>query len=99
MKEVEAAFSDLGSAPYGFCRRIERAETAGFSQVPCPVQDVPGLGRIARYGSSLFQEHVLMAPRPPLFTDFADPEPASMAPLRATHEVTRIRPDEYLIVS
>jgi hypothetical protein len=39
-----------------------------------------------------------MAPRPPLFTDFADAELGSMAPLLATHKVTRIRPDEYLVV-
>jgi hypothetical protein len=79
--------------------RAYRLLQAGFSQVPCVVQEVPGLGQIVRHGSSFFQEPVLMAPRPPLFTDFADPELASMVPLRATHKVTRIRPDEYLIVS
>jgi hypothetical protein len=83
----------------GGYHRVYRLLKAGFSQVPCVVQDAPGLGRIARYGSSLFHELVLMAPRPPLFTDFADPELGSLAPLRATHKVTRIRPDEYLIVS
>ncbi len=83
----------------GGYHRVYRLLQAGLSQVPYPVRDVPGLGQIARYGSSLFQEHVLMAPRPPLFTDFADRELASKAPLRATHKVTRIRPDEYLILS
>jgi hypothetical protein len=82
----------------GGYHRVYRLLQAGFSQVPCVVQDAPGLGQIARYGSFLFQEPVLMAPRPPLFTDFADPELGSMAPLRATHKVTRIRPDEYLVV-
>jgi hypothetical protein len=81
----------------GGYHRVYRLLKAGFSQVPCVVQDVPGLGQFARYGSSLFQEHVLMAPRPPLVTDFADPALASMAPLRAMHKITRIRPDEYLI--
>jgi hypothetical protein len=81
----------------GGYHRVYRLLKAGFSQVPCLVQDVPGLGQIARYGSPLSQEHVLMAPRPPLFTDFADPELASMVPLRAMHKITRIRPDEYLI--
>jgi hypothetical protein len=83
----------------GGYHRVYRLLQAGFSQVPCVVQDAPGLGQVARYGSSLFQEPVLMAPRPPLFTDFADPELGSMVPLRAMHKVTRIRPDEYLVAS
>jgi hypothetical protein len=83
----------------GGYHRVYRLLQAGFSQVPCVVQDAPGLGQVARYGSSLFQEPVLMARRPPLFTDFADPELGSMAPLRAMHKVTRIRPDEYLVAS
>jgi hypothetical protein len=83
----------------GGYHRVYRLSQMGFSQVPCLVQDAPGLEQIARHGSSLFQEGVLMAPRPPLFTDFADPELRSMAPLRATHKVTRIRPDEYLVAS
>ncbi len=79
--------------------RVYRLLQAGFLHVPCVVQDAPGLGQIARYGLSVFQEPVLMAPRPPLFTDFADPELGSVAPLRAMHKVTRIRPDEYLVAS
>ena len=78
--------------------RVYRLLKAGFSQVPCVVKDVPGLQEIVRYGSSLsFQAPVLMAPRPPLFPDFADPALASIAPLRVTRKVTRIRPDEYLV--
>jgi hypothetical protein len=65
--------------------------------VPCVVVDAPGFGYIARYGSAFFREPVVMAPRPPLFTDFADPELAIIAPLRAAHKVTRIRPDEYSV--
>jgi hypothetical protein len=72
---------------------------AGFAQVPCVVQDAPGFGYIGRYGSAFFQEPLLMAPRPPLFSDFADPELAIIAPLRAARKVTRIRPDEYLVAS
>ena len=83
----------------GGYHRVYRLLQAGFSQVPCLVQDVGGLAQVARSGSSLFQEPVLAAPRPPLVSDFADPELASTAPLRATHKVTRIRPDEYLVVS
>jgi hypothetical protein len=70
---------------------------AGFARVPCVVVDAPGFGYIARYGSAFFREPVVMAPRPPLFTDFADPELAIIAPLRAAHKVTRIRPDEYSV--
>ena len=80
--------------------RVYRLLQAGFSQLPCMVQDVPRLAEIGRYGSSLsFQEPVLMAPRPPLFPDFADPALGSIAPLRATRKITRLRPDEYLVPS
>jgi hypothetical protein len=79
--------------------RLYRLLQAGFAQVPCVVQDAPGLGQVARYGSPFFPEPVLMAPRPPLFTDFADPELGIIVPLRATRKVTRIRPDEYLVAS
>jgi hypothetical protein len=84
---------------YGGYHRVYRLLQAGFSQVPCVVQDVPGLGQIERHGSSSFQEPVLMSPRPPLFTDFADPELGSTAPLCPMRKVTRIRPDEHLVSS
>ncbi len=83
----------------GGYHRLYRLLQAGFAQVPCLVQDVPGLGPVARYGSPFFPEPVLMAPRPPLFTDFADPELGIIVPLRATRKVTRIRPDEYFVAS
>jgi hypothetical protein len=79
--------------------RVYRLMQAGFSHVPCVIRDAPGLTQIAPYGPRFFQEPVLMAPRPPLFADFADPELASIAPLRAMRKVIRIRPDEYLIAS
>jgi hypothetical protein len=80
----------------GGYHRLYRLLRAGFAQVPCVVQDVPGLGQVARHG---FPEPVLMAPRPPLFTDFVDPELGLIVPLRTTRKVTRIRPDEYLVAS
>jgi hypothetical protein len=79
--------------------RVYRLMQAGFSHVPCVVRDAPGFAQIAPYGPRFFQEPVLMAPRPPLFADFADPELAIVAPLRAMRKVIRIRPDEYLIAS
>lgn len=80
--------------------RVYRLLKAGFSKVPCVVQDAQRLAEIGRYGPSLlFPDPVLRAPRPPLFTDFADPELASIAPLRATRKITRLRPDEYLVPS
>jgi hypothetical protein len=83
----------------GGSHRLYRLLQAGFTQAPCVVEDSPGLGQIARYGSFFFPEPVLMAPRPPLFTHFADPELGIVAPLRARRKVTRIRPDEYSVVS
>jgi hypothetical protein len=83
----------------GGYHRLYRLLQAGFARVPCLVQDATGLAQVARYGSFLFPEPVLMAPRPPLFTDFADPELGIIVPLRAKRKVTRIRPDEYLVVS
>lgn len=79
--------------------RVYRLMQAGFSHVPCVIRDAPGLPQITLYGPRFFQEPVLMAPRPPLFADFADPELAIVAPLRAMRKVIRIRPDEYLIAS
>jgi hypothetical protein len=79
--------------------RLYRLMQAGFSHVPCVIRDAPGFAQIAPYGPRFFQEPVLMAPRPPLFADFADPELASIAPLRAMRKVIRIRPDEYLVAS
>lgn len=83
----------------GGYHRLYRLLQAGFARVPCVVQDAPELAQVARYGSFLFSEPILMAPRPPLFTDFADPELGIIAPLRSTRKVTRIRPDEYSVVS
>jgi hypothetical protein len=83
----------------GGYHRVYRLLRAGFSHVPCVVRDAPGFAQIAPYGPLFFQEPVLMAPRPPLFTDFADPELGLIAPLRAMRKVIRIRPDEYLVAS
>jgi hypothetical protein len=83
----------------GGYHRLYRLLQAGFVRVPCLVQDATGLAQVARYGSFLFPEPVLMAPRPPLFTDFADPELGIIVPLRARRKVTRIRPDEYSVIA
>lgn len=80
--------------------RVYRLLKAGFAQAPCVVQDVSGLQDVARHGTPLsFPGAVLMASRPPLFPDFADPQLGSIAPLRAVRRITRIRPDEYMVPS
>jgi hypothetical protein len=38
-----------------------------------------------------------MAPRPPLFPDFADPVLGMIVPFQAVRRVVRIRPDEYFV--
>lgn len=83
----------------GGYHRLYRLMQARFSHVPCIVRDVPGLAQFVPYSPQFFQEPALMAPRPPLFTDFADPELGLIAPLRAMRRVIRIRPDEYPIAS
>ncbi len=79
--------------------RVYRLMQAGFSHVPCVVLDAPSLAHIAPYAPLFFPEPALMAPRPPLVADFADPELAIIAPLRARRRVIRIRPDEYFVAS
>jgi hypothetical protein len=83
----------------GGYHRVYRLMQAGFSHVPCVVRDAPGLAPIAPSGPLFFPEPILTAPRPPLVADFADPQLAIIAPLRARRRVIRIRPDEYLVAS
>jgi hypothetical protein len=79
--------------------RVYRLMQAGFSLVPCVVRDAPGLAPVSPFGAFFFPEPILTAPRPPLVADFADPQLAIIAPLRARRRVIRIRPDEYLVAS
>jgi hypothetical protein len=79
--------------------RVYQLMQAGFTHVPCVVREAPGFAQIASYGPLFFQEPVLMAPRPPLFPDFAAPMLGIIAPLRAVRRVIRIRPDEYFVDS
>jgi hypothetical protein len=79
--------------------RVYQLMQAGFTHMPCVVREAPGFAQIASYGPLFFQKPVLMAPRPPLFPDFADPMLGIIAPLRAVRRVIRIRPDEYFVDS
>jgi hypothetical protein len=79
--------------------RVYRLMQAGFTHIPCVVREASSLNQIAPYGPLYFPEPILKAPRPPLVADFADPELAIIAPLRATRRVIRIRPDEYSVAS
>jgi hypothetical protein len=83
----------------GGYHRIYRLMQAGFSHVPCAVREAPDLAHIVPSGPVCFPEPILTAPRPPLVADFADPELAIVAPLRARRRVIRMRPDEYLVAS
>jgi hypothetical protein len=79
--------------------RVYRLMQAGFSHVPCVVRDASGVPLLGPSGPLFFPEPILTAARPPLVADFADPQLAIIAPLRATRRVIRIRPDEYLVAS
>lgn len=70
---------------------------AGYSRIPCAVREVTNLAQAGAYGPEAFREDVLMAPRPPLLSDFADPELAVIVPFPARQRVVRIRPDEYFV--
>jgi hypothetical protein len=83
----------------GGYHRVYRLMQAGFSHVPCVVREAPGFAHVVPYGPFFLQEPALMAPRPPLFPDFADAELGLIAPLRAMRRVIRIRPDEYPVAS
>jgi hypothetical protein len=63
------------------------------------VRDAPGLAPVSPFCPLFFPEPILTAPRPPLVADFADPQLAIIAPLRARRRIIRIRPDEYLVAS
>ena len=77
--------------------RVYRLMKAGFTHVPCVVREAGALAQTGAGGPGFFSESVLMAPRPPLFPDFADKELGIVVPLRAVNKVIRIRPDEYFV--
>lgn len=77
--------------------RVYHLMRAGYSRVPCAVREVTSLAQAGAYGPEAFREEVLMAPRPPLFPDFADPGLATIVPFPSRQRVVRIRPDEYFV--
>lgn len=77
--------------------RVYHLMRAGYSRVPCAVREVKSLAQAGAFGPEAFREDVLMAPRPPLFPDFASPELAVIMPFPAQQRVVRIRPDEYFV--
>lgn len=78
--------------------RVYKLLKAGFSHVPCLAREARALAETGASGPGFFPESVLMAPRPPLFPDFADKELGIVVPLRAVRKVIRIRPDEYFLL-
>ena len=77
--------------------RVYRMLKAGFSHVPCMVLEVPALAYAGAKTPGAFPEDVLMARRPPLFPDFADPVLGIIVPFTAAERMVRIRPDEYFV--
>lgn len=75
--------------------RVYRLMKAGVSHVPCAVREARSLAQLGAPGKPVFSEPLLMAPRPPLFTDFADEQMGVIVPLRPVQKIVRIRPDEY----
>jgi hypothetical protein len=65
--------------------------------VPCILRDVADIAQIAAHGRGCFGEGVLMAPRPPLLLDFADPALGIIAPVRTTLGRSVCVPTKYLI--
>jgi hypothetical protein len=78
--------------------RVYRMMKAGFSHVPCVIREASALPDNAGRGSGFFRESALTAPRPPLFSDFADEVLGIIVPFPAMTKVIRIRPDEYSVV-
>lgn len=77
--------------------RVYRLLQLGFTHVPCIVRETQTVAQIGMRGRAMFAESVLMAPRPPLFPDFADQVLGIVVPFKAVHRVVRIRPDEYFV--
>lgn len=77
--------------------RIYRMLKAGFTHAPCVVLEVPTLAHTGAKAPGAFPEDVLMARRPPLFPDFADPVLGLIVPVRAAERIIRIRPDEFFV--
>jgi hypothetical protein len=67
----------------------------GFTRLPCVVRDVASLSHIVVPDATGFRAAALLAPRPPLISDFADEELSVVAPGRSMRRVVRIRPDLF----
>jgi hypothetical protein len=78
--------------------RAYRLMRAGFTHIPCIVRSASNIAETGALGAGFFPESLLMSPRPPLFTDFADEVLAITVPTHAAKKVVRIRPDEYFVV-
>lgn len=93
---VVAHYGDRYFLSTGY-HRVYRLLEAGVTHVPCAVREVTSLNQVGAYGSAVFSEAILTAPRPPLFTDFADSRLSVIVPLRPMQKLVRIRPDEHLV--
>jgi hypothetical protein len=78
--------------------RAYRLMKAGFTHIPCLVRNANNFTETGAVGAGFFSESLLMSPRPPLFTDFANEVLAITVPTHAAKKVVRIRPDEYFVL-
>jgi hypothetical protein len=78
--------------------RAYRLMRCGFTHIPCLIRNANNIAETGALGPGFFPESLLMSPRPPLFTDFADEVLAITIPMHAAKKVVRIRPDEYFVL-
>jgi hypothetical protein len=78
--------------------RAYRLMRAGFTHIPCLIVNANNIAETGALAPGFFPESLLMAPRPPLFTDFTDEVLAITVPTHAAKKVVRIRPDEYFVL-
>lgn len=93
---VVAHYGDRYFLSTGY-HRVYRLLEAGITHVPCAVREVTTLNKVGTYGTAVFSEAILTAPRPPLFPDFGDSRLSVIVPLRPMQKLVRIRPDEHLV--
>jgi hypothetical protein len=94
---VVTRFEDRNFLSTGY-HRVYRMLKAGITHVPCILRGGESFAEIGGETSGALPPDALMAERPPLFSDFADPILGVIVPFRAVQRMVRIRPDEYFVV-
>jgi hypothetical protein len=89
-------FEDRSFLSTGY-HRVYRMLKAGITHVPCIVREGESFAETGGERPGALPPDALMAERPPLFSDFADPILGVIVPFRAVQRMVRIRPDEYFV--